>query len=293
MSTAKRTSQVIQATDELLSPRISYNGTNIISPQTADMSGDWKLNGKPLLTEVATFTVTGSTANWIIGANSDNTTNEYKELIAGSNVSIVHATRSITISSTISGGSGVSSSEVASISSNLQSQIYAISGASTSSLLNGYVVCNTTDKSYYVTYPSAVMQSVYPQVSLIVPTSGSAISVLGVYGATTTGFNVILTAIPETTGYLIPWSVSTSGSYINNSGSGSGLQKYVSNIGDGVSTSIVVSHNLNSLDVIPFVYKNSTNGSVDCYIETTTVNSITLTFSVAPSSNEYRTVIIG
>lgn len=295
MSTAKRTSQVIQATDEILSPRISYNGTNIISPQTADMTGEWKLNGRNILTDIATITLSGSGINKIIGANSTNTANEYKTLVAGSNVSIIHSLGSITISADVSGGSGASSTELAAISANLQSQINNIS-ASGVSLLTGIVNCNTTDKNYSVSYITPVSPTSYPLVSLVVPNSGSAISVVGVYNTTITGYSVILSSIPETTGYKLSWAVATSGSLGGTGGGGGGtgtVNKYATNIGNGILTDIPVTHNLNTIDVISQVYRNSNNKLVDCEIKLTSENITTFTFAVAPSSNEFRAIIMG
>jgi hypothetical protein len=68
--------------------------------------------------------------------------------------------------------------------------------------------------------------------------------------------------------------------------------KYAVNVGG--ATSQVITHNLNSLDVVVAVYRNSTPwDTVDCDMERTTVNTVTLRFAVAPAANEYRAVVIG
>ena len=70
--------------------------------------------------------------------------------------------------------------------------------------------------------------------------------------------------------------------------------KFPTNIGDGSATQFTVTHNLNTRDVTVVVYRNS--GSYDevlCDVEHTTVNSVTLRFASAPSSNQYRVVVLG
>lgn len=65
---------------------------------------------------------------------------------------------------------------------------------------------------------------------------------------------------------------------------------YATNL-TGSATSYVVTHNLNTLDVIIEVYENSTGESVYPGVERTTVNSCTIYFTVAPTTNQYRVVI--
>lgn len=70
--------------------------------------------------------------------------------------------------------------------------------------------------------------------------------------------------------------------------------RYAVDVGDGASTSIVITHNLNSLDVICSVrVKGATGSEVDCDIQYTTVNTITLVFAVAPTAAQYRAVVVG
>jgi hypothetical protein len=72
------------------------------------------------------------------------------------------------------------------------------------------------------------------------------------------------------------------------------LRKYSVNIGDSSSTSIVVTHNLNTLDVE--VYVRETSGSfreVICEKQHTGVNAVTLVFATAPGTNAYRAIVIG
>lgn len=65
-------------------------------------------------------------------------------------------------------------------------------------------------------------------------------------------------------------------------------------IGDGSSTSIVVTHNLNTRAVIARVWQTaSTYDEIDVEIQHTSVNTITLIFASAPTTNQYSIVIHG
>ena len=62
----------------------------------------------------------------------------------------------------------------------------------------------------------------------------------------------------------------------------------------GGATSQVITHNLGVQAVFVEVYRNSTPWeTVECDVERTTVNTITLRFAVAPPSNEYSCVVMG
>lgn len=72
------------------------------------------------------------------------------------------------------------------------------------------------------------------------------------------------------------------------------IKKYAVNIGDGAATQYAVTHNLNTNDTQVTVYRvASPYDEVLVDIEHTTVNSVTLRFASAPSSNQYRAVVIG
>lgn len=72
--------------------------------------------------------------------------------------------------------------------------------------------------------------------------------------------------------------------------------KYAVNIGDGADTTFTVTHGLKTRDVMvqvrlraaPYTYQTS-GFSVDV----DSVNSVSLTFSSAPSANEFRVIVIG
>lgn len=73
------------------------------------------------------------------------------------------------------------------------------------------------------------------------------------------------------------------------------LRRFTQNIGDGTATQFTITHNLNTRDVFVSVYRNS--GSYEQVfvdvVEHTTVNTVTIRFATAPSSNAFRVVIIG
>ena len=70
------------------------------------------------------------------------------------------------------------------------------------------------------------------------------------------------------------------------------VTKYAANVGDGTATSYTITHNLATRDVIVTLYDNvSPYAEVVADVEHTTTNTITLLFSVAPTSNKYRVVV--
>jgi len=70
------------------------------------------------------------------------------------------------------------------------------------------------------------------------------------------------------------------------------VSKYAASVGDGSATSYTVTHNLNTRDVIVTVYDNSAPyAEVITDVAHTTVNTVTIAFSVAPTSNQYRVVV--
>jgi len=64
-------------------------------------------------------------------------------------------------------------------------------------------------------------------------------------------------------------------------------------VGDGSSTTITVTHNLGTYDVVVGLYNKSTFEEVDTDITHATVNTVTLTFASAPASASFRCVIHG
>lgn len=72
------------------------------------------------------------------------------------------------------------------------------------------------------------------------------------------------------------------------------VTKYAANVGDGTNTSYTVSHNLGTKDVIVSLFDNSSPyAEVVADIQHTSTTAITLVFSTAPTSNQYRVVVHG
>jgi hypothetical protein len=72
------------------------------------------------------------------------------------------------------------------------------------------------------------------------------------------------------------------------------VTKYNTSIGDGSATSYTVTHNLGTRDVQVTLYDNSSPyAEVIADVQHTTTNTITVLFSVAPTSNQYRVVVQG
>lgn len=71
------------------------------------------------------------------------------------------------------------------------------------------------------------------------------------------------------------------------------VRKYATSVGNGALTSITVTHNLGTLDVTVGVFANSDGSEVTCDILRATTNTVTLVFTVAPTTNQYRCVVHG
>jgi hypothetical protein len=68
-------------------------------------------------------------------------------------------------------------------------------------------------------------------------------------------------------------------------------RKYSASVGG--ATSVAVTHNLGSRDVTVEVYDNTTYDTVECDVVRTNTNTVTVSFSTAPSANAYRVVVTG
>lgn len=67
--------------------------------------------------------------------------------------------------------------------------------------------------------------------------------------------------------------------------------KYVVNIGNNSATSFTVTHSLNSLDVDVELYENATGETVLADVSRTGVNTISVSFANAPTTNQYRVIV--
>lgn len=69
-------------------------------------------------------------------------------------------------------------------------------------------------------------------------------------------------------------------------------KKYSANVGDGSSTTITVTHNLNTRDAIVQVYTNAAPyDTVFCEVQRTDANNVALVFGSAPATAAYRVVV--
>jgi hypothetical protein len=69
--------------------------------------------------------------------------------------------------------------------------------------------------------------------------------------------------------------------------------KYAVTIGDGAATAYTVTHNLNTTDITYSVKEIATGEIVFTNVTVTGVNTISVSFAVAPTTNQYRVVVIG
>jgi hypothetical protein len=71
-------------------------------------------------------------------------------------------------------------------------------------------------------------------------------------------------------------------------------RKFSQDIGDGSATQFTVTHNFNTRDVQVEVFRNSGNyDTVIVDVERTSTNAVRLTFAAAPTSNQFRVVVLG
>jgi len=73
-----------------------------------------------------------------------------------------------------------------------------------------------------------------------------------------------------------------------------GSDKFYANIGNGSSTTIAVTHSLNTSDIVWKIRQASTPyAEIITDAEVTDANTLTMKFAVAPATNELRVTIIG
>jgi hypothetical protein len=107
----------------------------------------------------------------------------------------------------------------ASLTSNLQNQIAAMSGSIGSPpIYSGSILCDPNSKIFHVTHEAVVVSQATPVVSLVTPSSSSIVYIQGITNRTTTGFDITLTDIPGITGYILDWimplTAAASGNFI-------------------------------------------------------------------------------
>ena len=71
-------------------------------------------------------------------------------------------------------------------------------------------------------------------------------------------------------------------------------KRYAASFGDGSATSYTITHNLATRDITVAIYSNSGSyDEIECDVEHTTINTVTLVFATAPTSNQFRAVVLG
>lgn len=70
-------------------------------------------------------------------------------------------------------------------------------------------------------------------------------------------------------------------------------RKASATIGDGTATTITVTHNLNTQDVVVSVREVSGNAVVLADVVANGVNTVQITFGTAPTSGQYRATVVG
>ena len=69
--------------------------------------------------------------------------------------------------------------------------------------------------------------------------------------------------------------------------------KYTANVGNGADSTITITHNLGTTDVVVSLYTAATGEVVFADVTHATNNTVTLAFATAPTSNQYKVVVIG
>ena len=70
-------------------------------------------------------------------------------------------------------------------------------------------------------------------------------------------------------------------------------KKVAASVGNGTATSYAVQHNLGSRDVQVQVFDNASYDTVECDVVRTDANTVTVSFTTAPSSDAFRVVVVG
>jgi hypothetical protein len=71
------------------------------------------------------------------------------------------------------------------------------------------------------------------------------------------------------------------------------MTRFAQSYGDGSALSYNIDHNLGSLDVLVQVYRKSDGVEVEVDVTRSTTNRVIVAHAVAPTSNQYRVVVIG
>jgi hypothetical protein len=130
----------------------------------------------------------------------------------------------------------------------------------------------------------------------VTPTSGNA-SLTNTGGAvevkvnTNDGLEVTASGLGINNGTGLTFS---GGALAFDTTNGYGTRKLAFGVGDGTATSYTVNHAMATRDVTVHVYENaSPYAQVEADVEHTDSNNLTIKFATAPTSNQYRVVVVG
>ena len=130
----------------------------------------------------------------------------------------------------------------------------------------------------------------------VTPSSGNA-SLINTGGAvevkvnTTDGLEVTGSGVGINNGTGLTFS---SGALVFDTANGYGTRKLAFSIGDASATSYVVNHGLATRDVTVQIFDNaSPYAQVEADVEHTDSNNVTVKFAIAPTSDQYRVVVVG
>ena len=130
----------------------------------------------------------------------------------------------------------------------------------------------------------------------VTPSSGSA-SLINTGGAvevkvnTTDGLEVTANGVGINNGTGLTFS---SGALVFDTANGYGVRKLAFSVGDGSATSYTVTHSLATRDVTVQLFDNaSPYAQVEADVEHTDSNNLTIKFATAPTSDQYRVVVVG
>ena len=130
----------------------------------------------------------------------------------------------------------------------------------------------------------------------VTPSSGNA-SLINTGGAvevkvnTTDGLEVTGSGVGINNGTGLTFS---SGALVFDTANGYGVRKLAFSVGDGSATSYTVTHSLATRDVTVQLFDNaSPYAQVEADVEHTDSNNLTIKFATAPTSDQYRVVVVG
>ncbi|MER5705993.1 hypothetical protein [Streptomyces sp. NPDC002122] len=90
---------------------------------------------------------------------------------------------------------------------------------------------------------------------------------------------------------LAPGTVGTDAVNLNQLNASS-PQGFAQDVGDGVATAYVVTHNFNTDDVVTVVFDKATKQDVMVEVLRSSLNAVTVTFGTPPALNAYRVLVL-